>query len=84
MCVEEQAEFYMELKGMETEDVLEADGVPAMRCGLARINGAGNIEAVPRSVTALCEAPAFMEDEAGSTLTKRLLVDYLCEKHGEK
>ena len=84
MCVEEREVFGMEMDEEEPRDVVVGGGVPAMWCGLARVNNARNVEAVAGSVAALCQARELMADEAEHARTKKLLMDHLWEKQGEE
>lgn len=86
MYVEERDELGMDLEVEEEEasETLLGSVVPAMWSDLIRLQGSGDVQAVPGSLAAFCEARAFMEDGKENVRTRNLLIDHLWAKHREE
>ena len=84
MCVEEREALGMDVDEEENDYIVVGGGVPAMWCGLDRMNGTSTIATETGSLAALCEAREFADDVAEHVRTKQLLMDHLWVRQGER
>ena len=86
MCVEERESFgtdYGIAANEQANEVIVGGAVWPMWCGLVRLHGASVIVPGASSLAALCEARAFMENEAERMRTKKFLMQHMWEKCGD-